>query len=70
MNTRKVARVVTGIRTEDGAGVKLTRVIGHDDVKDFDPFLMLDAFDSRNPDDYTAGFPWHQIGRASCRERV
>ena len=47
MNTRKVARVVTGIRTEDGAGVKLTRVIGHDDVKDFDPFLMLDAFDSR-----------------------
>lgn len=59
MNTRKVARVVTGIRTEDGAGVKLTRVIGHDDVKDFDPFLMLDAFDSRNPDDYTAGFPWH-----------
>lgn len=37
MNTRKVARVVTGIRTEDGAGVKLTRVIGHDDVKDFDP---------------------------------
>ena len=56
MNTRKVARVVTGIRTEDGAGVKLTRVIVHDDVKDFDPFLMLDAFDSRNPDDYTAVF--------------
>lgn len=59
MNIRKVARVVTGIHTEDGAGVKLTRVIGHDDVKDFDPFLMLDAFDSRRPADYIAGFPWH-----------
>ncbi len=59
MCKRKVVRVVTGIRTEDGDGVKLTRVIGHGDVKDFDPFLMLDAFDSRNPADYIAGFPWH-----------
>ncbi|WP_176011807.1 pirin family protein [Victivallis sp. Marseille-Q1083] len=59
MSERKVAKVVTGIKTEDGAGVKLTRVIGHRDVKDFDPFLMLDAFDSHDPDDYIAGFPWH-----------
>jgi redox-sensitive bicupin YhaK (pirin superfamily) len=43
----------------DGAGVKLVRVIGYQDVKDFDPFLMLDAFDSENPEDYTKGFPWH-----------
>nr|WP_302811455.1 hypothetical protein [Victivallis vadensis] len=57
MSNRKVIRVVTGIHTRDGAGVKLTRVIGERDVRDFDPFLMLDAFDSRNPEDYIEGFP-------------
>ena len=59
MSNRKVIRAVTGIQTRDGAGVKLTRVIGERDVRDFDPFLMLDAFDSRCPEDYIAGFPWH-----------
>jgi hypothetical protein len=57
--TRKVRGIVTGSRQEDGAGVKLVRVIGRADVEDFDPFLMLDAFDSRNPADYIKGFPWH-----------
>jgi redox-sensitive bicupin YhaK (pirin superfamily) len=57
--TREVRRIVTGSRQEDGAGVKLVRVIGRADVEDFDPFLMLDAFDSRNPADYIKGFPWH-----------
>ena len=56
---RLVQREVTGHATEDGAGVKLTRVLGIKTVEDFDPFLMLDAFDSTNPDDYTKGFPWH-----------
>ncbi len=56
---RQVRKVVTGTATEDGAGVKLTRVLGNRTVEDFDPFLMLDAFDSTNPDDYTKGFPWH-----------
>ncbi|MDD4599905.1 hypothetical protein SDC9_15094 [bioreactor metagenome] len=56
---RKVRKIVTGSTTFDGAGVKLVRVLGRNDVDDFDPFLMLDAFDSRNPDDYTKGFPWH-----------
>lgn len=56
---RKIRRIVTGSNQIDGAGVKLVRVIGHDDVQDFDPFLMLDAFDSRNPADYVKGFPWH-----------
>lgn len=59
MTTRSIKRIVRGIATEDGAGVKLTRVIGNSDVYDFDPFLMLDAFDSENPDDYTKGFPAH-----------
>ena len=56
---RKVGKIVTGFPTVDGAGVHLVRVIGSETVKDFDPFLMLDAFDSENPDDYTRGFPWH-----------
>jgi quercetin 2,3-dioxygenase len=56
---REIKKIVTGKQTSDGAGVRLTRVISHPDIYDFDPFLMLDAFDSTNPDDYTCGFPWH-----------
>lgn len=56
---RHVKRVIQGFQTSDGAGVKLTRVIGSQDVRDVDPFLMLDAFDSTNPRDYIAGFPFH-----------
>ncbi len=56
---RHIQQVVVGRATEDGAGVKLTRVLGHNTVDDFDPFLMLDAFDSTDPDDYIRGFPWH-----------
>jgi redox-sensitive bicupin YhaK (pirin superfamily) len=59
MKTKPIHKIVTGSYQVDGAGVKLVRVIGYRDVKDFDPFLMLDAFDSENPDDYTKGFPWH-----------
>ncbi|MHC1762074.1 MAG: pirin family protein [Negativicutes bacterium] len=56
---RAIRKIVTGKQAVDGAGVKLVRVIGHDDTKEFDPFLMLDAFDSANPADYVKGFPWH-----------
>lgn len=56
---RQVQNKVEGFRTKDGAGVSLVRVLGHDTVKEFDPILMLDSFDSTNPDDYTAGFPMH-----------
>lgn len=59
MTIRNIKRIVTGQRAVDGAGVKLVRVVGHNDVEDFDPFLMLDAFDSHNPEDYIKGFPWH-----------
>jgi redox-sensitive bicupin YhaK (pirin superfamily) len=45
--------------TSDGAGVKLVRVIGQPALLDLDPFLLLDAFRSDNPDDYIAGFPSH-----------
>lgn len=56
---RTIKQVVTGSRQEDGAGVKLVRVLSGPNIHDFDPFLMLDAFNSTNPDDYTKGFPWH-----------
>lgn len=59
MTKRKVKSKVTGFRTEDGAGVSLVRVLGNQTVKEFDPILMLDSFDSINPDEYTAGFPLH-----------
>lgn len=56
---RRVMKITKGESAVDGAGVKLVRVIGYNDTKDYDPFLMLDAFDSDNPEDYTQGFPWH-----------
>ncbi|MBA4698990.1 MAG: pirin family protein [Ruminococcus sp.] len=56
---RKVKDQVRGYRTQDGAGVNLVRVLGNTTVETYDPILMLDSFDSTNPDDYTAGFPMH-----------
>ena len=56
---RKIVKQVRGFRTQDGAGVNLVRVLGHGTVQEYDPILMLDSFDSTNPDDYTAGFPMH-----------
>lgn len=58
-SVRPIHRIVTGNNQTDGAGVNLVRVLGPATTKEFDPFLMLDAFDSRNPDDYIKGFPWH-----------
>lgn len=56
---RQVEQVVAGKATSDGAGVKLTRVLTQPLQRRLDPFLMLDAFGSDNPDDYIAGFPDH-----------
>ena len=41
---RKIIKTVQGVAAVDGAGVHLTRVLGRDDVRAFDPFLMLDSF--------------------------
>jgi redox-sensitive bicupin YhaK (pirin superfamily) len=59
MTDRNVERIVEGIPTSDGAGVKLTRVLTGKLQRRLDPFLMLDAFGSDDPDDYIAGFPDH-----------
>ncbi len=57
--SRRVARVVRGTATSDGAGVKLTRVIGQRELDMLDPFLLLDEFGSDEAVDYIAGFPDH-----------
>lgn len=57
--SRQIERIVNGVVTSDGAGVRLTRLIGQELQKRLDPFLMLDNFGSDNPDDYIAGFPDH-----------
>jgi redox-sensitive bicupin YhaK (pirin superfamily) len=56
---RGVTRVLKGIPTSDGAGVKLTRVIGQPQLSELDPFLLLDEFGTDKPRDYIAGFPEH-----------
>ena len=57
--SREVERLVAGTATSDGAGVKLTRVLTQPLQRRLDPFLMLDAFGTDNPDDYIGGFPDH-----------
>lgn len=56
---RGVERLVQGMATSDGAGVRLTRVLTQNLQRRLDPFLMLDAFRNENPEDYIGGFPDH-----------
>ena len=59
MTDRTVTKIITGQPTSDGAGVRLTRMIGTPALEQLDPFLLLDEFKSDRPDDYLAGFPDH-----------
>ena len=56
---RSVLKVIRGMDTEDGGGVRLKRIIGSPDVNQFDPFLLLDEFKNDDPSGYVAGFPPH-----------
>lgn len=56
---RSVKKILKASPVLEGAGVKLDRVFGYYEVPLFDPFLLLDHFNSQNPSDYMAGFPWH-----------
>jgi len=59
LRSRAVERLVRGVPTSDGAGVRLTRVLTQNLQRRLDPFLMLDAFRNENPEDYIGGFPDH-----------
>ncbi len=59
MSERSVIQEIRGIPTSDGAGVRLTRVIGQPALTQLDPFLLLDEFGTDNPGDYIGGFPAH-----------
>ncbi len=59
LSSRSVKAVVRGQATSDGAGVCLVRLFPSHELDMLDPFLLLDAFSSNDPDDYIAGFPPH-----------
>ncbi|MCX6372722.1 MAG: pirin family protein [Actinobacteria bacterium] len=56
---RAVERVIEPTPVIEGAGVRLRRSIATATLDYLDPFLLLDNFESSDPDDYLAGFPWH-----------
>lgn len=56
---RGVTQVLAGVPTMDGAGVRLTRIIGQPLLRNLDPFLLLDRFHSDDPGAYIRGFPDH-----------
>ena len=58
-SSRPVAHVITPEPVVEGAGVHLRRSIGTRRLDHLDPFLLLDHFESAEPADYEAGFPYH-----------
>lgn len=56
---RRVDRRLPGMPTTDGAGVRLSRVIGQPALRSLDPFVLLDRFHSDDPGAYIRGFPDH-----------
>lgn len=57
LDLRRLTRVVKGHATSDGAGIRVTRVIGTNELDLIDPFLQLDEIRSEANADYVAGFP-------------
>lgn len=56
---KKTGRTFIAHETLEGAGVRLHRAFGYEQLPLIDPFLMLDDFRAGRPEDYLAGFPWH-----------
>ena len=57
--SRELVAATSGQAATDGDGVKMTRIIGSQELNMLDPFLLLDAFESDQPQDYIGGFPSH-----------
>jgi hypothetical protein len=58
-SSRELLYSTPGMPAFDGDGVKMTRIIGTAQLNMLDPFLLLDAFESDEPQDYIGGFPDH-----------
>jgi redox-sensitive bicupin YhaK (pirin superfamily) len=56
---RQVAALFPCVPTTDGAGVKISRIIGTPRLGQIDPFLLFDQFGSDDPHTYISGFPDH-----------
>lgn len=56
---KEIKKIITGVKTSDGKGVQLTRIIDSPTLDMLDPFLLMDAFGSDEPQDYIGGFPPH-----------
>lgn len=56
---RKINKIYEGKKGVDGGGVHLNHVLSRHSMDDTDPLLLLDSFDSTNPEEYKAGFPMH-----------
>ena len=56
---RDVQAVIEPAAVMEGAGVRLRRSIAGAALNYLDPFLLFDHFQSDDPRDYMAGFPWH-----------
>lgn len=52
-------KLIQGLPTIDGDGVKMTRMIGTSELNMLDPFLLFDVFESDQAQDYIGGFPDH-----------
>lgn len=59
IQVRELRTVTSGLPVTDGDGVKMTRVIGTPELNMLDPFLLFDAFESNQAQDYIGGFPDH-----------
>ncbi|CAJ1049472.1 pirin isoform X1 [Xyrichtys novacula] len=55
MNVRRVEKTVLSVEQSEGVGARVRRSIGRQELRNLDPFLMLDEFRVSKP----AGFPDH-----------
>ncbi|XP_043929010.1 pirin isoform X2 [Protopterus annectens] len=55
MSFRKVIKTVLSVEQSEGVGARVRRSIGRQELRNLDPFLMLDEFKVAKP----AGFPDH-----------
>ena len=56
---RKVKTIIEPMTVMEGAGVRLKRSLGGEQLNYLDPFLLFDHFGSAKAEDYQAGFPMH-----------